>query len=97
MTPTEVEKLIKAARGGQQFPDSAFVFAERGGDAVNRLIKRIGAREGLGFPGTPAATPWRTPGTTRGRFQDWLGHRNITHTVRYTELSPTRFRDFWRD
>ena len=25
-----------------------------------------------------------------------LGHRNIQHTVRYTELSPDRFRDFWR-
>jgi hypothetical protein len=21
--------------------------------------------------------------------QDWLGHRSIQHTVRYTELSPT--------
>jgi site-specific recombinase XerD len=29
-------------------------------------------------------------------IQDWLGHRSIQHTVRYTELSPTRFRDFWR-
>ncbi len=26
-----------------------------------------------------------------------LGHKNIQHTVRYTELSPTRFKDFWRD
>jgi hypothetical protein len=25
-----------------------------------------------------------------------LGHRNIQHTVRYTELSLTRFKDFWR-
>jgi hypothetical protein len=25
------------------------------------------------------------------------GHKNIQHTVRYTELSPTRFKDFWRD
>jgi integrase len=29
-------------------------------------------------------------------LQDWLGHRSIQHTVRYTELSPTRFKDFWR-
>jgi site-specific recombinase XerD len=28
-------------------------------------------------------------------LQAYLGHRNIQHTVRYTELSPTRFRDFW--
>jgi integrase len=30
-------------------------------------------------------------------LQAWLGHRNIQHTVRYTELSPARFRDFWKD
>jgi hypothetical protein len=23
--------------------------------------------------------------------------QNIQHTVRYTELSPDRFRDFWKD
>jgi type 1 fimbriae regulatory protein FimE len=25
------------------------------------------------------------------------GHRNIQHTVRYTELSPERFKSFWED
>jgi hypothetical protein len=29
-------------------------------------------------------------------IQDWLGHRSIQHTVRYTELAPARFKDFWR-
>jgi integrase len=29
-------------------------------------------------------------------LQACLGHRNIQHTVRYTELSPTRFKNFWR-
>jgi len=29
-------------------------------------------------------------------IQDWLGHRAIQHTARYTELSPTRFKDVWR-
>ena len=29
-------------------------------------------------------------------LQAYLGHRNIQHTVRYSELSPTRFKDFWR-
>jgi site-specific recombinase XerD len=29
-------------------------------------------------------------------IQDYLGHKDIRHTFRYTELSPTRFRDFWR-
>jgi integrase len=30
-------------------------------------------------------------------IQDWLGHRSIQYTVRYTELSPTRFKDFCRN
>ena len=29
-------------------------------------------------------------------LQAWLAHKNIQHTVRYTELSPHRFKDFWR-
>jgi site-specific recombinase XerD len=28
-------------------------------------------------------------------LQAWLGHKNIQHTVRYTELAPDRFKDFW--
>jgi site-specific recombinase XerD len=27
--------------------------------------------------------------------QAYLGHRNIQHTVRYTELSPAKFKGFW--
>lgn len=33
---------------------------------------------------------------TRSIQQD-LGHKNITHTVRYTQLSPERFKNFWKD
>jgi hypothetical protein len=25
------------------------------------------------------------------------GHKNIQHTVRYTDMAPDRFKDFWRD
>ena len=30
-------------------------------------------------------------------LQAYLGHKKIQHTVRYTELAPTRFKNFWRD
>jgi type 1 fimbriae regulatory protein FimB/type 1 fimbriae regulatory protein FimE len=30
-------------------------------------------------------------------LQAWLGHKNIQHTVRYTELALDRFKNFWRD
>jgi type 1 fimbriae regulatory protein FimB/type 1 fimbriae regulatory protein FimE len=92
----------------RQFPESSFVFAtERGGpfttDAINRQIKSIGVRAELAFPvhahmlrhGCGYALA--NAGHDTRSIQDWLGHRSIQHTVRYTELSPTRFRDFWRD
>ena len=30
-------------------------------------------------------------------IQHYLGHKNIQHTVRYTELSCDRFQEFWDD
>jgi hypothetical protein len=32
-----------------------------------------------------------------GGYGALLVQFNIAHTVRYTELSPTRFKDFWRN
>jgi type 1 fimbriae regulatory protein FimB len=29
-------------------------------------------------------------------FQDFLGHRNIQHTVKYTATNPARFEKLWR-
>jgi type 1 fimbriae regulatory protein FimB/type 1 fimbriae regulatory protein FimE len=36
-------------------------------------------------------------GIDTSAIQDWLRHVSITHTTRYTQLSQTRFKDFWRD
>ena len=30
-------------------------------------------------------------------IQAYLEHKNIQHTVRYTEVVPGRFNDFWHD
>ena len=91
----------------RQFPDSKHVFGtERGSpftpDAMNRLIKRMGERAGFDFQvhahmlrhGCGYALANASHDTRA--IQDWLGHRSIKHTVRYTELAPTRFKDFWR-
>jgi integrase len=91
----------------RQFPDSGFVFpTERGGpfttDAINRLIKRIAERAGFDFPvhchmlRHACGYALANKGHDTRAIQDWLGHQSIQHTVRYTELTPTRFRDFWR-
>ncbi len=39
----------------------------------------------------------RCAGGRHERSKAYLGHRNIQHTVRYTELSPARFKNFWRE
>jgi len=36
-------------------------------------------------------------GHDKRAIQHTLGCRSIAHTVRYTELSPQRFRTFWDD
>jgi integrase len=40
--------------------------------------------------------PINNDGHDTRALQHYLGHKNIQHTVRYTELSPDRFKDFWR-
>ena len=30
-------------------------------------------------------------------IQQWLGHRNIQHTLRYAELSPAVFEGLWEE
>src|SRR6476660_8766534 len=100
----EVRPLSELRR---QFPDSAFVFTtERCGpftpDAVNRLIKRIAERAGFDFQvhahmlRHACGYALANAGHDTRAIQDWLGHRSIQHTVKYTELAPIRFRNFWR-
>jgi integrase len=84
---------------GEQEPKSPFVFtSERGAPfstaGFARMVERAGVGARLEFKVHPYALA-NTGHDTRA-LQAYLGHRNIQHTVRYTELSPTRFKDFWR-
>jgi type 1 fimbriae regulatory protein FimB len=45
---------------------------------------------------TPAGTPLADQGADTRLIQDYLGHRNIQHTVRYTASNPARFERLWR-
>lgn len=107
--PIHGDELRRALRKLQrEAPKSPFVFmTERGGtfttDSFNWLVKRAGQKARLPFQVHAHmlrhATGYRLAGDghdTRA-IQDYLGHKNIQHTVRYTELSPTRFEEFWQD
>jgi integrase len=91
----------------EQKPKSPFVFtSERGTPFTTavfaRMIERAGVEAGLGFKAHPhmlrhaCGYALANKGHDTRALQAYLGHRNIQHTVRYTELSPARFKDFWR-
>jgi site-specific recombinase XerD len=67
------------------------------------MATRVGVAAKLGFKVRPHVFPHAcgfqlaNQGTDTRTLQAYLGHRNIQHTVRYTELSPTRFKNLSRD
>jgi site-specific recombinase XerD len=67
------------------------------------MVARLGVAAKLGFKARPhmfrhvCGFQLANQGTDTRTLQTYLGHRNIQHTVRYTELSPTRFKNLWRD
>jgi integrase len=106
MRGDEMRALRRLQR--EQDPAGAHVFAsERGGPmtpkSFHTLISRLGERARMPFPIHPhmlrhaCGYALANAGHDTRALQAWLGHRNIQHTVRYTELSPARFRDFWKD
>ena len=92
----------------RDYPSSPYMFvSELGGPmtpaTVRKLITRAGEKAKLPFPIHPHMLRHSTgyklanDGHDTRSIQQYLGHRNITHTVRYTELSPERFKGFWKD
>ena len=70
------------------------------GDA--RMVERAGREAKLAFKTHPhflrhaCGYALANKGHDKRALQAYLGHRNIQHIVRYTELSLTQFKDFWR-
>jgi integrase len=92
----------------EQEPKSPFVFtSERGSPFTTagfaRMIERAGKVAKLAFKAHPhmlrhaCGYALANKGHDTRALQAYLGHRNIQHTVRYTEMSPTRFKNFWRE
>ena len=90
------------------YPDSPYVFvSERKAPLSPRSIRAIVARTGkvAGLPFVPHPHQLRhacgyylaSRGHDTRAIQDYLGHKNIQHTVRYTALAPHRFESFWND
>ena len=91
----------------EQQAKSPFMFtSERGAPFSTarfaRMVERAGVEAKLSFKTHPhmlrhaCGYALANKGHDTRALQAYLGHRNIQHTVRYTELTPTRFKDFWR-
>ena len=101
----ENRALRKLARA---YPATPYVFGtERKGPLTDsgfrKIVARAGKMAGLDFPVHPHMLRHSTgfklanDGQDTRAIQHYLGHKNIQHTVRYTELSSDRFKEFWDD
>jgi type 1 fimbriae regulatory protein FimB/type 1 fimbriae regulatory protein FimE len=92
----------------EQEPKSAYVFtSERGAPfgtaGFARMLERAGVEAKLSFKVHPhmlrhaCGYALADRGHDTRALQAYLGHKNIQPTVRYTELTPTRFKNFWRE
>jgi integrase len=93
----------------EQETGSQFVFtSERGSPfttpGFRKMVVRLGEGAKIGFPIHPHmlrhATGFKlaNDGVDTRAIQDYLGHKSIANTVRYSRLSPERFKTFrWKD
>ncbi len=102
----EGDEMRTLRRVRREYPDSPFVFStERGGplsrSTVNKLVGRAGWRAGIPFPVHPhmlrhaCGFYLANKGVDTRTIQDYLGHKSIQHTVKYTQLTPHKFKGLW--
>jgi integrase len=106
--PLSGPELRALRRLQREAPTSEFVFvSERGAPfstaGFAKMVERLGIAAELPFKVHPhmlrhaCGYALANAGHDTRSLQAYLGHRNIQHTVGYTELSPARFKDFWRE
>src|SRR5262249_18133677 len=106
--PLRGPELRALRRLQRDYSPAPYVFTtERGvpltDSAVRKIVARAGEAAKIGLAVHPHmlrhATGYKlaNDGHDTRAIQHYLGHKNIAHTVRYTELAPDRFRNFWRD
>jgi integrase len=106
LTGKELRALKRLQR--EQAWKSPFVFiSERGAPFSRRgfqaMLKRAGEAAGFDMKIHPhmlrhaCGFKLANDGVDTRTIQAYLGHKSIQHTVRYTELAPTRFKSLFRD
>ena len=92
----------------KDYPDTEYVFiTERKSPITSSTFRKIVSRAGklakIDMPIHPHMLRHSTgfklanDGHDIRSIQFYLGHKNIQHTIRYTEISTVRFNNFWKD
>jgi type 1 fimbriae regulatory protein FimB len=96
-----LEERVRMKPPGNAF----FVSAQRKPlhrSTVNLLLRKFSAAASLPLPAYPhmlrhaCGFALADQGADTRLIQDYLGHRNIQHTVKYTATDPARFEKLWR-
>jgi type 1 fimbriae regulatory protein FimB/type 1 fimbriae regulatory protein FimE len=72
-------------------------------NGFGKIVRRAGEVAGFEFVTHPhqlrhgCGYKLANEGKDTRSIQAYLGHSNIRHTVTYTAMSPTRFKNFWTD
>lgn len=104
----EGDEIRALRRLRRTYEDSAFVFSsERLGplsvNAVHKIVVRAGQLAGLEMSTHThmlrhgKGYQLAGKGVDTRAIQAYLGHKNIQHTVTYTQLDPARFKGFGKD
>jgi type 1 fimbriae regulatory protein FimB/type 1 fimbriae regulatory protein FimE len=66
---------------------------------VHAIAPTSMSRPSCGAPLLPSLAAYKlaNDGHDTRALQHYMGHKNIMHTVRYTEMAPDRFKNFWKD
>jgi type 1 fimbriae regulatory protein FimB/type 1 fimbriae regulatory protein FimE len=87
----EPSPYVFVSERGAPFSTAGFArMLERAAEGIEIKVHPHMLRHACGFK-------LANDGVDTRALQAYLGHKNIQHTVRYTELAPTRFKGFWRD
>ncbi len=106
--PLRSPELKALSQLQEDYPETEYVFVtERKTPLSTRLVRhlvaRAGKQAGIPFPVHPyqlrhtCGYYLSSQGYDIRAVQDYLGHKNIYHTVRYTQTFDQRFQNFWSD
>lgn len=106
--PLGKDELVLLGKLYRKERHNNYIFSVHIGSPINRrhfyrIVANAGKKAGLQIAAHPhmlrhaCGFKLANDGADTRRLQHYLGHKNIRHTVHYTAMSKTVFKDFWKD